>query len=236
MKKLVFMTMGLVALIVASCGYKSEIKPLTDQLVTFTVKNDEGKILTGVQNELTDKTIVMPNQYTEISADENTISCADANHQVTAFTINGEHIGIFDMFTHWTEDGDYYLGTNYNNYCYYFPQQKMLIRASASYNTPQYLFIKSEDGWEYRDHYGAIKGKMPNACALIKRKDKKQQDELLFVMKDEKRGGYFVYRLLEDKALAKLSATAWTSKQKILQQVQVAGDITIYEANKPLGF
>lgn len=170
-RRLLLPLMGFIFLIVISCKENFKTLPLTETLVRYTQKDSSKKLnLIGVKETGTGTVVVKASDYQKITADENFIICTKQVQdfkQIWVYLLNGEFIGWFDTFNHFSEPGDYYLGTNYNQSYYYFPKTKTMLRSSSLYSGINYLLIKESNGWNIFTFDGELLLKLPQDAKVL---------------------------------------------------------------------
>ena len=152
----IWMVVGWVVLTMAACGPKTT--PLTSTLETFAAKDAAGEwTLQGVRVTGTDSVVVVPDSYQQITFDGIFVICVktvEGVKQIWVYRPDGELVGWFDTFNHieahWKKQGmDYYLGTNYNQWFYYFPKTGVSIRTQqAAREEPDTLYLFVGDAWK----------------------------------------------------------------------------------------
>lgn len=211
----------------ASCGYKSEVKPLKGDLATFTAKSIDGEnIVTGVKNLKTGEIIIKPLNYLSITADDYFIVCKDDTDKFFVYNLTGEPQGVFDTFTHFN---NYYLGTSYKkNWCY-FVKSGEIIQYDEKYAGLQHLIVHTFKSWQIRDYTGNLVWSIPvEQFYLIK--DTKATSETLYIAyqtKDKK-----PQNIIADttgKTLKKLTNYKWNLLIKKLQNTKPLGSATYGE-------
>lgn len=167
MKKLILMGMLLCA--ITSCSLKE--RPLNDNLVIYEENSiDKRTVFLGVKDFKTDTIVIKAGPYVDIITDGNIINCIDDSGTPCVYKLDGTMLGRFDTFTHWTDNGDYYLGTDYNKSIYYFPQNGDIVRALYTNNFGDYMFIETEGSLEIRTPYGEIKSTFAKPLIVIREK------------------------------------------------------------------
>jgi len=235
MKNLSFWLMGLVVLIAVSCGFKSEVQPLTEDLELFTEQNEDSKeVLMGVRDSETKDVVIFPGTYLSISADKYTIVCKDKDSTIVVYTTWGDKLGEFDTFNHWEVDGDYYLGTSYGNWCFYFPKQTKIISTKAIYQGLEYLFVERNGTWEICDYYGEFISNIPYGCILIKELKPDKSAEEYYYIEEIGEGAKTVYTLydIQNVKIKSYTAKQWKLVSKKLNPVQDVDGLTIVSAER----
>ncbi len=233
MKKLLLgLMMSLVAIIVTSCGFKSEETPLYGNLVSFTAPGEnKEEVLLGVKDKAIDKVIVTPAYYEDIIADENLIICRVNGTKIEVYRHNGTPLSQepFDTFTRMPQ-GNIYLGTNYIFNTYYFPAQNVLIVTDTYVVGLKQIFLRISSGeWEVRDYDGNLLWKTPKLA----------ENEKYWLIKDTKapmESFYFAISTtdkctlydLTGKEVKKLNAVQWRKTEKNFIKTKELDENTSY--------
>lgn len=140
---------------------RHNVQPLIHSLVTYTDKDDSGEwCLKGVKDAEADMVVVPPGRYQCITADSRFITCTKLEDDVEmqwVYQLNGDFVGQFEHFTHWTAGCDYYLGVNYTQRFYYFPKTDTHVWASQIYEDEEadsILFMLVDDEWKAYTYNG----------------------------------------------------------------------------------
>lgn len=222
MKKLLFgLMVSLVAIIVTSCGFKSQETPLYGNLVSFTAPGENKEdVLLGVKDKAADRVIVTPAYYEDIVADANLVICRVSGTKVEVYRHDGEPLGegTYDTFTRMPQ-GNMYLGTNYATNTYYFPAQKTLINTETYLTGLKQIFLRVHSGeWEIRDYEGKLIWKTPKLADNEKYwliKDTKAPGETFYFAISKNKGTpACVLYDLTGKEVKKLNASKWRITQK----------------------
>lgn len=222
MKKVMLVCAAAAALMVSSCnGFKSEVKPLTKTLVTFTAPAKDGKTpITGVREDATGKVLVAPGNYKQIAADENIITCQGADEKLTVFTLSGEELGTYASFA-LLEKG-YYLATNEGTLEYYFPKTGIKVAVENQYKGEEYLFVCSHGKWNVLTYGGKSVWIAPSSFTLIKNLKSKTEDLYVAVPGKGKNPSCIIYSP-QGKELKKLTPARWRLLLKKLKNVTPIG-------------
>ena len=225
MKNVLFgLMISLVAIIVTSCGFKSEETSLYGNLVSFTAPGENKEdVLLGVKDKASDRVIITPAYYEEITADANLIICRVSGTKLEVYRHDGEPLGkgTFDTFTKMPQ-GNMYLGTNYSTNTYYFPAEDYIICTESYLTGLKQLFLRIDSGeWEIRDYEGKLIWKTPKLGENKKYwviKDIKAAGETFYVAVSKSKGTpACVLYDLTGKEVKKLNASKWRFTQKKLQ-------------------
>ncbi len=224
MKQLTFILIGVLAVLVAGCGFKSTESPLNNELVIYTAQGaNDGEILLGVKDKNGD-VFVEPGNYTEITADETVIFCAMPDYKVLIYGLNGMNYGTFDSFVKQERNGStYYLGTADETLSYYFPG-KDFISSNASYPTAECVFIFVDNQWEAYAYNGDKLWTLPEGAMLIN----SQKDAVVAVPDKAPQKGCKIYDV-RGKEVKKMTASKWKRFKKLLINPQTVGTLQIYQ-------
>lgn len=188
-QKLFYFLMGLITLVMTSCNNKFKSVPLTATLATFTEEDALGNPnLIGVKDLLTEEVIIKPDTYANITADENLITCIKVENgykQIQVYKHDGTELGLFDTFNHLTSPGDYYLGTNYNVSCYYFPKTHAAVRGRAWYTGIRYLFLETDSGWKVFTFNGELGLLLPENAKVVHNLTSEGKEKFYLVMEEK---------------------------------------------------
>ncbi len=234
MKKLVFsLMMCACALILASCGFKSQDAPLIDSLVTFTAKGTTPEApKLGVRDIVTEKVLVVPGDYVKITADAYVISCQGADKMCYVFDRTGKPVGApkFDLFVKMDINVDLYYGKTGTEEFYYFPKGKpFAISCTHSYLSAKNLFIEEDGFWEIYTFDGTVIGNFAKGSWLIKDlKSGDKEDCYILTLSDEKRPGCTITDL-SGKVVKKLTASGWQRLQKKLKNKDIINSLPYAE-------
>ncbi len=216
MKHLYAALIVLTACILGACGrYESEVKPLmgNETLSTFTALAEDGKtILTGVAQPQSGSVVVEPADYISVVGDSNVIICKTPADKYHVFKIDGEKLGVFDLFMHWTESADYYLGSKYGMQLLYFPRQAVSVTAQDIMDEVDVMLVCADGKWQVRDNFGKKLWDIPAAFTLIK--DAGSKD--IFVIAITEKHSAVLYDKNGTK-LKTLGAGRWNKLQKKLE-------------------
>lgn len=139
----------------------------------------------GVKDSEADTIVVPAKSYESISADAHFITCPkmeDGVKMYWIFRLNGESVGHFDQFTHWTYNGDYYLGTNYKRRYYYFPKTDVSLHTTQVYAEAVDLLLALDNSvWKAFTYSGELRMLIPQGAKVLH--DTKTQQ--LYWLKEE---------------------------------------------------
>lgn len=207
MKKKLFFIVAVMTGVLFSACQNSKIKeiPLTSTLTSYTIEDDSLGLLTGVKEIKTQKILIAPGKYTDIHADQNVITLKNDKNQTVVYLPNGEKLGSYEMFTHWTYNGDYYLGVNYDKSSYYFPKTKTLLRPTTAYLAADVMILELKGLWNVVSYNGEIiLNAPPKIWVLNNAKDKKTEELSIVFKTDAAKKPYVVYNT-QGKQLKQLS-------------------------------
>ena len=236
MKKLLFgLMVSLVAIIMTSCGFKSEESTLYGNLVSFTAPGENKEdVLLGVKDKAADRVIVTPAYYQSITADANVIICRVSDTKLEVYLHDGEPLGNgkFDTFTKMPQ-GNMYLGTNYATNTYYFPTQDYIVSTNAYLTGLKQIFLWIESGeWDIRNYDGTEVWKTPKLAEneqywIIK--DTKAPTEMFYIAISKKKG-YPACTLYDmtGKEVKKLNSSKWRMTEKKLKNTKDLGGKATY--------
>ncbi|MBO5038843.1 MAG: hypothetical protein J6C85_05250 [Alphaproteobacteria bacterium] len=226
MKTKIFI-LAVVILTIAACQKAEKEKPLSKTLSAFTIKTDDGKILTGVKNTKTNQTIIEPIEASSAEIDGRVITITDLHKHKHAYTLEGIKLGSFENWTHWqTEDIDYYHGTNYNKNCYYFPDKKFLCKAISAYAGTKALLLEQSSCWETIDYHGNVLFTLNQPFWIVKSLQGKE-GERIFVVTPKGKSAYIV-RHFDGKIQKKLSKSAWQNLKKSFVNLKKMSKLAMY--------
>lgn len=149
MKKISVLFVGIIGMIFTSCGFKSEEKPLTETLVTYTAEgNKKGEAFLGVKEKGKDGQIVVKaGNYTDITTDDFIITCSYSDGDCDVYTLTGRPIALksYRSFKqHETNGYIYYIGQSLapETSVVYFPgQEPMICKHCAFHQGPKHLYV-----------------------------------------------------------------------------------------------
>lgn len=223
MRKMIFAALATLACIFSSCSNQSKEQPLAGcpDLSTFTMLAEDGEtVLTGVKQPQTGHVIVPPEYYQAITSDGKVITCTSSEQDITVYTVKGEKIGNFEMFTPWQDK--YYLGVIYINKTYYFPAVNEIISTRASLHELELIFIKTDSGWDVRSYTGELKSKVPAESFWIIR-DAKVPTNLLIGVEEGVSKGCTLYKP-NGEVYKKLTRQQWNKLRKKLHEPTVKAE------------
>lgn len=197
MKKIMFgrgMIVTIVFFVVSalfSCkGQPDDIK-LNDQFVAFAELSQTNDTLWGVKDS--DGQVVKPGRYRDFALEGHVITCVGKDDSLKyAFTSKGAYIGKFELFNHWVESGEYYLGVNNKDHVFYFPKSGEIIKAHGVYFGSKEMFLEVNGKCEIRDYYGNRLWVVPIPDAIIVKEDA-QDEYYIFAPEDWSKPPYDVY-------------------------------------------
>lgn len=233
MKKVLFLFIGVLAMLATSCGYKSIENPLKGDLVTYTAEGTkDGEVLLGVKDKAgkEDKVIVPAAAYSQITADDYYITCTrsdDAAYDV--FTLSGAPVGpqTFNAFSRLTIDNTMlYCGTA-GEKIYYFFEGKPAVECNLSYVTAKNLFVHNAAAWDVYTADGNIAWTFPSDAVIIK--STKSEEHVIVVAVTKKKVTTYKFYTVDGKELKVLNAYRWKQFQKQLKDPQKLGETELYE-------
>ena len=197
MKTIIFGRMMVAAIILSvtfvmsSCnGLPKDIK-LNDELVAYAELSENNDTLWGVKDSY--GLVVKPGRYCKFGMVDNVITCVGKDDNLTyAFTEKGSYIGKFEIFTHWTENGDYYLGVKYKDRTFYFPKKDEILKVDGVHFGLKVMFLDIDGKCEVRDYEGKCLWKIPSRDAIVF-KEKGQDSYYIFAPKDWSKPPFAVY-------------------------------------------
>lgn len=233
MKKIIFyLTLGLLLIVTASCQNAEKEKVLNKNLTSFTFKTDEGKILTGIKNTLTNRNVIEPIETKSVEADAYVITITDLSNHKQAYTSGGIKLGIFDSFTHWqTSTQNYYHGVAYNKNCYYFPEKRLVCRGAACYQGGNVLFLEKKEAWNVMDYQGNKLFEIKAPFYILKSIKDKDREKLYVAMPK----GRFSYILCSSDGSnkKKLSKKNWQKiERSFIHSKQLSSTVLYAETDK----
>jgi len=230
-KRLLWPLMGLTSIFAVSCKESFKNEPLTDTLLIYTQKNAaKGENLIGVKETGTGKVVINASDYQKITADEDFIICikeVENFKQIWVYRFNGECIGWFDTFNHFSVPGNYYFGTNYNRSMYYFPKTKVLLRTYHSYSALNYVFIEEEGIWKIFSYDGDLVQTLPPKAKLLH--NLSENKETFYVLSEEKEKVTLLN--IENKETKTYSKEEWSKKSSELKSTEELSGLTLFEVH-----
>ena len=167
-----------VASVLSSCGGLPEDIKLNDKFVAFAELSESNDTLWGVKDSF--GLVVKPGRYSKVGMVDNVITCVGKDDNLTyAFTEKGSYIGKFEIFTHWTENGDYYLGVKYKDRTFYFPKKNEILKVDGVHFGLKVMFIEIAGKCEVRDYEGKCLWTIPTEDAIIF-KEADKEDYFIF--------------------------------------------------------
>ncbi len=210
----------LLTCILSACsGFKSETNPLlgNEDFNTFTALAEDGEtVLIGVSDPQSGQIIVPPADFISATGDKNVIICRSSKDKFYVYKTNGEQLGVFDLFTHWTENGNYYLGSKYNLQVLYFPLNDEIIQCTQSFSEIDAILLFMEGKWQIRDYYGKLLWTIPSEFTLIR--DIQQPDVFAIAIKE---GYKYVLYDKNGKKLKTLTSKKWHKLQSKFENVEI---------------
>ncbi len=220
MKKILFILSVLTICALSSCGgFQSEVNPLlgNESLNTFTTLADDGTtILTGVTNPQSGHVLVSPAEFNAITGDNDVIICRSPKEKFYVYKTNGEQIGVFDLFTHWRDNGNYYLGSKYGLQVFYFPANDEIVSTKQTFSEIDVMLLLVDGKWQIRDYFGKLLWTIPKDFMLIR--DIQRQD--VFVIAIEEGRSHVLYDK-DGKKLKKLTSSKWKKLQSQFENMEV---------------
>lgn len=234
-KVLLGLMVSIIAIIVTSCGFKSEEKNLCNGLVSFTAPGENKKdVLIGVKDKISDIVIVTPARYKEVSADERVIICRESETKLEVYNHQGDPIGkgVFDTFTKMPQ-GSIYIGTKYKTTTYYCPLQEETITTQNTLMAIRQIFLQRKSGeWEIRDYNGNLLWKTPRLTEgekyWIIKDTKAPTESYYFAITKSKGTPACILYDDEGKEVKKLNASKWRITQKKLLNLKEMNKTTTY--------
>lgn len=219
MKQLIFMLSILFTCILSSCGgFTSEVKPLmgNENLSTFTQLAEDGQtVLTGVSNPQSGHVIVAPKNFISVVGDQHVIICRSPEDRFYVYKTTGEHLGVFDLFTHWADGGNYYLGSKYGLQVFYFPEDNSVIESNLTFHEIDVVLLLIDGKWQIRDYYGRLLWTIPDKFTLIR--DLDRQDVFVIAIEQGRSCALFDKN---GQKLKTLSAKNWKKLQAKFSDVE----------------
>ena len=213
-----FLVTGAIALLMVSCDSRPKATPLTGSLETFRAKDDAGNwSLSGVRITGTDSVVVGPDNYQRITADEHLIVCVKTSGGISRFWVyetDGRLIGSFDTFNHLMRREDahdakdgYYLGTDYNRKCYYFPRTKTAINTRQTYEGTHHLLLQDGEEWKLFTYDGEQLADLSQDATLIHNLTAAGKEE--FFLATEEKEKVIVADIADKKTVSTYPRSAW---------------------------
>lgn len=197
---------------ISSCsGLPKDVK-LSDELVAYAELSDDNDTLWGVKDAF--GLVVKPGRYNKVGMVDNVITCEGKDDNLTyAFTEKGAYIGKFEIFTHWVENGDYYLGVKYKDRTFYFPKSGDIVKVDGVYFGLKAMFLDIDGKCEVRDYEGKCLWKLPTKDAIIF-KEAGQDEYYIFAPEDWSKPPFEVYDV-NGKLVKKM---AYSQYRKLLRR------------------
>lgn len=233
MKK-IFLFVGMVALLATSCNsFKSEEKPLTDDLVTYTAEgNEKGEVFLGVKEKGSEGTpLIAADNYTKIIADEYIITCFKADDNRDVYTLKGTPIGekTYKFLVKVDVDNNvYYKCITPDDKCVVYFPYKETINCDDAYISGKKVYLAGNDGWDVYNNDGTKIWSFKNDAVVIKNLS---TDELIIAVPSVGPKKIVTATLYspDGKQLKKLNANRWKVFQKKLNQPDSCGLMKFYE-------
>lgn len=170
-RRMVIATIILSVGIMSSCNRLPQDIKLNDQLVAFAELSETNDTLWGVKDSF--GLVVKPGRFHHFAMEGNVIIGIGKDDNLTyAFTQEGEYIGKFEIFTHWVENGDYYLGVKYKDRTFYFPKSGEIVKGTGVFFGLTQIFLEVDGRkCQIRDYYGNKSWTVPIPNAIILKED-----------------------------------------------------------------
>lgn len=154
--KRIWLTALIGAALITGCRQASHEQVLAEGLVTYKEVTDRGDTLTGVRRIADSTVLVVPANYRSIRAEEHFLVCRKGEYSYEVFFRNtGKRLGKFDTFTRFVREGcDYYVGTGYRTFCFYFPKYDLTLRTDKAEMGVHDIRLKVDGKWQTRDFEG----------------------------------------------------------------------------------
>lgn len=154
--KRIWFTALIGAALASGCRQVPSEQVLAEGLVTYKEVTDGGDTLTGVRRMTDNTVLVAPASYRSIRAEEHFLVCRKSEYSYEVFFRDtGKRLGKFDTFTRFVREGcDYYYGTSYRTYCFYFPKYGLTLRSDEVEMGVHNIRLKVDGEWQTRDFEG----------------------------------------------------------------------------------
>ena len=237
MKKIVFWRLMIVAIVLSvmsvmsSCGGLPEDIKLNDKFSAFAELDETNDTLWGVKDSF--GLVVKPGRYSKFSMVDDVITCVGKDDNLTyAFTQKGAYIGKFEMFTHWTENGDYYLGVKYKDRTFYFPKKDEILKVDGVHFGLKVMFLDVAGKVEVRDYEGKCLWKIPTRDAIVF-KEADQDKYFIFAPEDWSKPPFKVYDI-NGKLVKKMAYPQYRKLIKRATALKAFNTVAIEEASHVL--
>ncbi len=224
MKQLSLLLIGLLAVLVTGCGFKSTETPINNNLISFTAPGEtDDDVLLGVKNKK-GTVLVAPADYISVTADEHLIFCTGKDGSTSLFGQYGTEYGTFESYDKLQNgDNSYYRCISGETTAYYFPG-KELIRCQASQITSAALFVATDSIWEVYSYTGEKLWQLPEGAILLN----SSRDITIAVPGKGKKATCKFYDVT-GKEIKNLTATKWRKVKKLLKNPQTVENLQIYQ-------
>ncbi len=144
------------AVLAGGCRQVTQEQVLAEGLVTYKEITDSGDTLTGVRRMADSTVLVAPANYRSIRAEEHFLVCRKGEYSYEVFFRDtGKKLGRFDTFNRFVREScDYYIGTSYRTYCFYFPKHNLTLRTDEAEMNVHGIRLKVDGEWQTRDFEG----------------------------------------------------------------------------------
>lgn len=202
--------------------------PLTETLATDIHEKGKPHLLIGVKDTKNKKVIVPPDEYTDIKADENFITLKDGKNRTVVYFKNGQKLGIYEFFNHWTDNGNYYLGTNYNLSSFYFPDTNSQYLATAVYPCSNAILLELQHYWLLVDYNGKeLLHTSPKIWILNNAKQAHQEDILIVFKTGKEKAPYSAFNS-QGKLVKNLTQREFNKMQSSFTNTKKLGMESLY--------
>lgn len=237
MKKIMFWRLMIAAIVLSvasvmsSCNRLPEDIKLSDQLVAYAEFGENNDTLWGVKDSY--GMVIKPYQFKNFAFDGQVITCLGQKENVTyAFTEKGNLIGKFELFTHWVENGEYYLGVFYKDRTFFFPQSGEVVKASNVVFGVNQMFIEVGKDVEIRDYNGEKIWTLPTQDAIVFQ-ETGQDEYYIFAPKDWSKPPFAVYDI-NGKLVKKVPYPQYRKLIKRAMSLKAFNTVAILEAKNVL--
>lgn len=207
---------GAMALVMVACSTRHGSEPLTNTLETYKEKDAQGEwTLTGVYDIEVDTVVVKPDSYQSITADQHFITCIKKVGDVEmhhVFRLNGEPVGCFESFSHWTMGVDYYFGVNRLQKYYYFPKTRTSIQTTDVYSElPMCLCLRDGEEWKVLTYDGEQLLNLTQDATLVL--EAADHSVGRFCWLKEEQGKLLLYDIMAQKTIHEVAVGEWREPQ-----------------------